>query len=145
VRAENRSTAFRGWIFLWGGLALGIALVAALLIWGLSLRLPHRIGTAKASEMMLTCRTYSGIEARHMHLVNLCFPDDQFEAELASLCSDILANSWYSHRVNKHALVESDQLTLHDAHSLEIFKNEGIAPDSHQRIAKFLAKAKRRP
>jgi len=112
-------------------------------IWGLSLRLPHRIGTAKATEMMLTCRNYSGIEAQHMHLVNLCFPDDQFEVELVRLCSDILANSWYSHRVNKHALVQSDRLTLHDAHALEIFKNEGIAPDAPQRVAKFFGKAKR--
>ena len=32
-------------------------------IWGLSLRLPHRVGTAQASEMMLTCRSYSGSEA----------------------------------------------------------------------------------
>ncbi|MBV8496045.1 MAG: enoyl-CoA hydratase/isomerase family protein, partial [Gammaproteobacteria bacterium] len=32
-------------------------------IWGLSLRLPHRVGTAKASEMMYTCRSYSGAEA----------------------------------------------------------------------------------
>jgi enoyl-CoA hydratase len=29
-------------------------------VWGLSLRLPHRIGTTKASEMMFTCRSYSG-------------------------------------------------------------------------------------
>ena len=31
-------------------------------IWGLSLRLPHRVGTAKASEMMYTCRSYIGRE-----------------------------------------------------------------------------------
>src|SRR5580693_6887245 len=62
-------------------------------VWGLSLRLPHRIGTAKASEMMLTCRSYTGRQAEAMHLVNLCFADDQFETQLASLCKDILANS----------------------------------------------------
>src|SRR5271156_5779199 len=28
-------------------------------VWGLSLRLPHRIGTAKAAEMMFTCRSYT--------------------------------------------------------------------------------------
>ena len=53
-------------------------------VWGLTLRLPHRIGTAKASEMMLTSRTYSGREAQAMHLANFCFPDDRFEAELAT-------------------------------------------------------------
>jgi enoyl-CoA hydratase len=109
-------------------------------IWGLSLRLPHRIGTAKASEMMLTCRTYSGPEAQDMHLVNFCWPDEQFEGELAALTADILANSWYSNQVNKRALLESDGLTLHDAHALNLFKNEGLAPDAAQRVAKFVKK-----
>ena len=106
-------------------------------IWGLSLRLPHRIGTAKASEMMFTCRSYSGREAHDMHLVNFCWPEQQFEAELAALAADILANSWYSNQVDKRALLESDALTLHDAHALGLFKNEGLAPDAAQRVAKF--------
>jgi enoyl-CoA hydratase len=114
-------------------------------IWGLSLRLPHRVGMAKASEMMLTCRNYSGAEAYRMHLANLCVPDDRFEQELAALCTDVLANSWYSNRVNKHVLLESDKLTLHDAHSLELFKNEGVAPDAGKRVAKFFGKAKPKP
>jgi enoyl-CoA hydratase len=107
-------------------------------IWGLSLRLPHRIGTSKASEMMFTCRTYSGREAHDMHLVNFCWPQPQFEAELTALAADILANSWYSNQVNKRALLESDALTLHAAHGLNLFKNEGLAPDAAQRVAEFL-------
>jgi enoyl-CoA hydratase/carnithine racemase len=110
-------------------------------VWGLSLRLPHRIGTAKASEMMLTCRTYSGRQAEAMHLANFCFPDDRFDEELAALCSDVLGNSWYANQVNKRALIEIDGLSLHDAHALEMFKNEGLAPDASQRVAKFLAKS----
>jgi enoyl-CoA hydratase len=106
-------------------------------IWGLSLRLPHRVGTAKASEMMFTCRSYSGAQAHDMHLANFCFTDDQFEAELAALARDILANSWYSNTVNKRALIESNGLTLHDAHALGLFKNEGLAPDALARVTKF--------
>ena len=109
-------------------------------IWGLSLRLPHRVGTAKAAEMMFTCRNYSGAEAHDMHLVNFCFPDDRFEAELAALAADILANSWYSNQMNKRALTASDGLTLADAHALEMFKNEGIAPDAVRRLNAFFAK-----
>src|SRR5580692_1754021 len=82
-------------------------------IWGLSLRLPHRVGTAKASEMMLTCRNYSGLQAQAMHLANFCFPDDRFEEELAALAADIVANSWYSNQLNKRALRASDGLPLH--------------------------------
>jgi enoyl-CoA hydratase len=112
-------------------------------IWGLSLRLPHRVGRAKATEMMLTCRSYSGSEAQEMHLVNLCFADDRFETELASLCKDILANSWFANQVNKRALIESDGLSLRDAHALELFKNEGLAPDAAKRVATFFDTRKR--
>jgi enoyl-CoA hydratase len=106
-------------------------------VWGLSLRLPHRIGKAKASEMMFTCRSYSGAQAEAMHLANFCFPDERFEAELSALCADILANSWYANQVNKRALIETDGLGLHEAHALDLFKNEGLAPDAKQRVAKF--------
>jgi len=109
-------------------------------VWGLSLRLPHRIGTAKAAEMMFSCRSYSGRQAEAMHLANFCFTDDRFDTELASLCADILSNSWYANQVNKRALLEIDGLSLHDADALELFKNEGLAPDAAQRVAKFLTK-----
>jgi enoyl-CoA hydratase/carnithine racemase len=107
-------------------------------IWGLTLRLPHRIGTAKAAEMLLTGRTYSGREAHSMHLANFCFPQEQFETELAALCKDILANSWFANQVTKRALMETDGLTLKDAYALDLFKNEGLAPDAARRVTKFL-------
>jgi len=113
-------------------------------IWGLSLRLPHRVGTGQASEMMFTCRSYSGREAHSMHLANFCYPDDRFQAELESLCADILANSWFANEVNKRALQACDGLTLRAAHGLEMFKNEGLAPDAEQRVSQFLARSKRR-
>jgi len=109
-------------------------------VWGLSLRLPHRIGRAKASEMMFTCRSYTGRQAEAMHLANYCFPDDRLDAEVAALSADILANSWYANQVNKRALLETDGLSLSDSHALELFKNEGLAPDAAQRVAKFFAK-----
>ena len=111
-------------------------------IWGLSLRLPHRIGTAKAAEMMYTCRRYSGAEAFEMHLANFCFPDERFEQELSLLAGEILANSWFSNRVDKRALLESDGLTLRDAHALTLFKNEGLAPDAQQRVTRFFKRRK---
>jgi hypothetical protein len=39
--------------------------------------------------------------------------------------------------VNKRALIESDGLPLHDAHTLDLFKNEGLAPDAGERVARF--------
>jgi enoyl-CoA hydratase len=113
-------------------------------IWGLSLRLPHRVGTSKAAEMMYSCRSYSGAEAHDIHLANFCFADAHFESELAALARDILANSWYSNQVNKRALLQSDGLTLRDAHALRLFKNEGLAPDAAQRVARFFKERKPR-
>ncbi len=107
-------------------------------IWGLTLRLPHRIGTAKASEMMLTSRSYSGREAHAMHLADFCFTDAGFETELTALCNDILANSWYANQVIKRALIETEGMTLRDAYALDLFKNEGLAPDAAKRVAKFV-------
>jgi enoyl-CoA hydratase len=109
-------------------------------VWGLTLRLPHRIGTAKASEMMLTSRFYTGREAQAMHLANFCFPDASFDTELTALCADILANSWYANMVIKRALIETDGLTLRDAYALDMFKNEGLAPDAVKRVTKFCKK-----
>ena len=106
-------------------------------IWGLTLRLPHRIGVAKASEMLLTSRSYGGREAQAMHLANFCFPDAGFETELAALCAAITANSWYANQVTKRSLIETEGLTLRQAYGLDLFKNEGLAPDAAQRVAKF--------
>jgi enoyl-CoA hydratase len=92
--------------------------------------------------MMFTCRTYSGRDAHSMHLANFCYPDDRFEAELDSLCADILANSWYANQVNKRALQACAGLSLHDAHALEMFKNEGLAPDAEKRVSQFFTRSK---
>jgi hypothetical protein len=70
-------------------------------------------------------------------LANFCYPDDRFEAELATLTAQILANSWYSNQVNKRALIEIDGLSLRNAHRLDLFKNEGLAPDAAKRLSAF--------
>jgi enoyl-CoA hydratase len=112
-------------------------------IWGLSLRLPNRVGTAQAAEMMFSCRTYTGVEAHQMHLVNFCFADERFESELDALSKDILANSWFSNQVNKRVLIATAGLTTREAHALDLFKNEGVAPDADQRVAGFMNKRPR--
>jgi len=63
-----------------------------------------------------------------MHLANFCFDDERFEAELARLAADSLANSWFSNQVNERALLATDGLTLRQAHALSLCKNEGLAP-----------------
>jgi enoyl-CoA hydratase/carnithine racemase len=106
-------------------------------VWGMSQRLPRRVGTYKAREMMFTCQTYSGAQAQAMGLANICVADDAFDAELETLARTILANSWFSHRANKRLLVDTDGLTLKAGLAHEVFRGEGRGPDMTERIAAF--------
>jgi enoyl-CoA hydratase len=106
-------------------------------VWGLSQRLPRRVGTYKAREMMLTCATYSGRQAEAMGLANVCAPDEVFDAELESFVRAILANSWFSHRANKRLLVETDGLPLQAGLAHEVFRGAGRGPDMEERIGRF--------
>lgn len=106
-------------------------------IWGMSQRLPRRVGAAKAKEMMLTGRVYTGEEAAVMGLVNLCVPDGRFNEEVDRLARSVLENSWVSNRVNKRLLDATDGMSLVDGLRYEIENSPGIAPDAAERIAEF--------
>jgi enoyl-CoA hydratase/carnithine racemase len=112
-------------------------------IWGLSQRLPRRIGTAKAREMMMTCATYTGQEARAMGLVNICVPDDQLDAEILKLCTTIRQNSPFSHRGTKQLLSDTDGMSLAAGLAHEIYRTPGVGPDMRERIDAFMNRKKR--
>lgn len=109
-------------------------------VWGLSQRLPRRVGSAKAREMMFTCRTYSGREAEAMGLANACVADDGFEAAIAALAAEIAANSPFSHAANKRLLDATDGLPLPAGLAHEVYRGEGVGPDMAARIAAFAAR-----
>ncbi|MDR3513027.1 MAG: enoyl-CoA hydratase/isomerase family protein [Caulobacteraceae bacterium] len=113
-------------------------------VWGMSQRLPRRVGTYKAREMMFTCKTYSGPEAEAMGLANLCVEDEAFDAELEALAGAILANSWFSHRANKRLLRDTDGMTLGAGLAHEVFRGEGRGPDMEERITGFSGARARR-
>jgi enoyl-CoA hydratase/carnithine racemase len=106
-------------------------------IWGMSQRLPRRVGAARAREMMFTCRTFRGAQAAEIGLANVCVPDAEFEAAVTSLVEDIVANSWFSHRANKRLLVATDSLPLAEGLAHEVHRCEGLGPDAEDRLAAF--------
>ncbi len=114
-------------------------------VWGMSQRLPRRVGVAKAREMTFTARAYTGQQALAMGLVNACVPDDRFDDEVAAWARDILANSWFSHRANKRLFADTDGLPLRAGLSLEIHRTEGRGPDMQERIAAFVNKPRKNP
>jgi enoyl-CoA hydratase/carnithine racemase len=106
-------------------------------VWGMSQRLPRRVGKTKATEMMLTARTYSGRQAEAMGLANVCYADDSFYDDVAAFCGTMLENSWFSLRALKKLLRETDGLDLSAGLAHEIYKSEGVGPDMQERIAGF--------
>ena len=109
-------------------------------LWGMSQRLPRRVGKAKAAEMMFTSATVSGPEAERIGLANRCFPDATFEAEVERFCRAMLDNSWFSHRANKRLMIDTDGMTLQSGIAHEVFHNPGVDPLMHERISRFLDK-----
>ena len=108
--------------------------------WGMSQRLPRRVGVSKAREMMFTCRNVEAQEALAIGLANACFPNEDFDAEVQKFAETILTNSWFSARANKRLLIETDGLPLATGLAHETYRNEGHAPDVEERIAAFAAR-----
>lgn len=104
-------------------------------VWGLSQRLPRRIGMARAKEMIFASRVYSGVQAAEMGLVNFALPDDSFDAGVAALCADILANSRRSNRAIKKLMLDTDGMALAPGVAWELHRSEGHGPDFAARLA----------
>ena len=106
-------------------------------VWGISQRLPRKIGNAKATEMMLTARTYTAAQALDMGLVVQVFDDDAFEAEVVAYCREMLQNSWHSLRGYKALLSGTDGMSLTEGLAFEVYIGAGTGPDMAERIAGF--------
>lgn len=96
--------------------------------WGLSQRLPRRIGQAKALEMMLTSLPYDGRAAAAMGLANACVAEGELDAAVDRLSQAILANSWHSNAENKRLVYATDGMRLADGLDHELMRNAGFDP-----------------
>lgn len=105
-------------------------------VWGLSQRLPRRVGMARAREMMFASRTYSGIEAVAMGLANFATPASELAAAAQAFCADVLANSWRATRAMKKLTLDTDGMTLPAGVAWEMHRSEGRGPEMQARIAR---------
>ncbi len=105
--------------------------------WGMSQRLPRRIGPSQAKLMMFTGRFVEAEEALRIGLADLCVADDRLEAEVQGLAEAILANSWHTNRETKRLLIDTEGLTLREGLAHEHYRYPGLAPDYRERIARF--------
>lgn len=108
--------------------------------WGMTQRLPRRVGLAPAKRMMLTARTVVAEEAERMGLVDILAPEGGLDAAVAELVGAILTNSWHTNLATKRLLRETDGMSLTDGLSHEHYRNPGFAPDWQDRVARFSKK-----
>jgi enoyl-CoA hydratase len=106
-------------------------------VWGLSQRLPRRIGRAKALEMSFSARSYSGRDAAEMGLANFCVPDAELDDAASRFVTDVLANSWRSSRAIKKLLDDTEGLPLKAGLAHEIHRSEGRGPETAERLARM--------
>jgi len=109
-------------------------------IWGMSQRLPRRVGIATAKRLMFTCDMFKASEALRIGLCEQIFPLDSFIADVEALARDICANSPFTHAANKRLLDDTDAETLDSGLLKEVMNTEGEGPDMHARVAAFTKK-----
>ena len=116
-------------------------LVAA---WGLTQRLPRRIGVPAAKRMMMTACELSATDAKDIGLVDLLAPAGELDALVQDLADKILANSWHTNFAVKRLMIETDGMSLAEGLAHEHFRYPGWAPDHEQRIAAFTSSKPKR-
>ena len=105
--------------------------------WGISQRLPRRIGLSAAKRMMMTARVVEATEAKDLGLIDLLAPQDQLDEVLKSFVAELLANSWFTNFAVKRLLIETDGMSLAEGLAHEHYRYPGLAPDHRERMAAF--------
>ncbi|MGK2911149.1 MAG: enoyl-CoA hydratase/isomerase family protein [Sphingobium sp.] len=106
-------------------------------IWGMSQRLPRRVGVATAKRLMFTADMFDAAEALRIGLVEQVFPAHLFDEQVADLAARIRANSPFTHAANKRLLDATDGRALDAGLQWEVLECEGFGPDAQDRIAAF--------
>ena len=108
--------------------------------WGMSQRLPRRIGLLAAKEMMFSGRVVSGEEAAKIGLANTCVTDDELDAAAIDMAKGFLQNSWFTLRADKMLVNGGLDNTLADGLAFERANSPGRGPDMEERLAAFSKK-----
>ena len=109
-------------------------------VWGMSVRLPRRVGLATAKRLMFTAKMFGAQEAVRIGLAEFSVPDDAFNAEIERLATQITAQSHFSHAANKRLLDRADAQPADAALQREWMESEGRGPDMEARIATVMKK-----
>ncbi len=102
--------------------------------WGMTVRLPERVGRAKAKELMYTARRIAGSEAAEIGLVNQATADDDLDEAVATMASQIIASSWDTSRIDKALLADGNTMSREEALAHERSAPYGRPRDMAERL-----------
>ena len=106
--------------------------------WGLSARLPRRIGVQRARELSFTARRVSAREAVTLGLILDAVPADQLDDRVGALAAQIIANSAGAIAAYKDLYRMTQNLALDQGLQFEARSNYPIA-DRRERRSRALA------
>jgi enoyl-CoA hydratase/carnithine racemase len=105
-------------------------------VWGMSVRLPERVGRSTAKELMFTSRRIDGRTAAAIGLVDRCVPDDELDASVDALAAEILANSRGTNRIVKRLIATQSDLDRTAALAHERSLPFGTPDDMGERMSR---------
>lgn len=106
-------------------------LVAA---WGLTVRLPERVGRAKAKELMYTARRIPGTEAATIGLANTSVSPEELDSTVDAMTASIVANSWDTSRFDKAIISDTKNMDRDEALAYERSAPYGRPRDMAERM-----------
>ncbi len=84
-------------------------------VWGMSIRLPERVGVSKARELSFTARRISGVEAAQIGLAVRSVPLDELDDAVATTAGQIAANSSGTVSKMKRLIADSQNMSRTEA------------------------------
>lgn len=105
--------------------------------WGMTQRLPRRIGYSAAKRLSLTSQTIGAEEALRLGLIDELADEGGIDALVARFTAEILANSWHTNLHAKRFMLETDGMGLAQALAHEQAHYPGFALDYEERVARF--------
>lgn len=104
--------------------------------WGMTQRLPQKVGILKAHEMSFTAQTVSGTEAERIGLVNQALPLEELETKVLSVAEAIKANSPQTIHAIKTLYHQGQHTTLKEGLQIEADYDVDIT-DSLEKLRSF--------
>ena len=105
--------------------------------WGMTQRLPRRIGLLQAKELMFSGRVVQGEEAVTIGLANQCVPDSSLLESGLKMAKSFLENSWFTLRADKMLINGGLDYNLGEGLIWERENSPGRGPEMSERIANF--------